>query len=74
MLCSRCTTMLHTCCCSKSYAFMALNPGLESVHWVQGHEHHHHHGHGHGQETSAAERFGIRSFVYSRRRPFHSQR
>lgn len=39
----------------------------------------HAHGHEHGpkakrQDTSAAKRFGIRSFVYSRRRPFHPQR
>ena len=27
-----------------------------------------------GKQTSAAERFGICSFVYQRRRPFHSQR
>jgi len=40
------------------------------------------HGHGHGHETdsyrqdttSASQRFGITSFVYSRRRPFHPQR
>lgn len=43
------------------------------------HDHKHEHGHGHGhshkrQETTAAERFGIRSFVYKRRLPFHPQR
>lgn len=52
-------------------------------HSHEGHEHHHHHDHEHKdghehshqrQETTAASRFGIRSFVYSRRRPFHSQR
>ena len=36
-----------------------------------GHEHHHHH---ERQETTAASRFGIRSFVYKRRLPFHPQR
>eukprot|EP00878_Enallax_costatus_P003472 GHUV01003685.1.p1 GENE.GHUV01003685.1~~GHUV01003685.1.p1 ORF type:complete len:386 (+),score=120.96 GHUV01003685.1:639-1796(+) len=51
----------------------------------QHHEHKHHHGedghsHGHGHnhkdhaETRAAKRFGIKSFVYSRRRPFHLKR
>eukprot|EP00887_Chlorella_sp_A99_P005800 scaffold1.g5800.t1 len=41
------------------------------------HHHHHHHHHGHRrerQETTAAKRFGIVSFVYERRRPFHPQR
>eukprot|EP00877_Chromochloris_zofingiensis_P009401 jgi/Chrzof1/4714/Cz14g23240.t1 len=39
------------------------------------HKHHHHeHKHKHADETRAATRFGIRSFVYSRRRPFHPQR
>lgn len=40
-------------------------------------EHHHHGEHKHhhaSKETTAALRFGIRSFVYSRRRPFHPQR
>ncbi|GFR40301.1 hypothetical protein Agub_g483 [Astrephomene gubernaculifera] len=37
------------------------------------HHHHHHHKHERG-ETRAAQRFGIRNFVYSRRRPFHPQR
>lgn len=35
-----------------------------------GHEHHHHD----RQETTAASRFGIKSFVYRRRLPFHPQR
>lgn len=44
------------------------------------HEHHHHHEHAAPkpkklrQETTAAARFGIRSFVYRRRRPFHPGR
>jgi len=43
-----------------------------------GHEHEHEHGHGHSHgnkdATTAATRFGIHNFVYSRRRPFHPQR
>ena len=45
-----------------------------------GHEHGHAHEHGHKQhhhdrqETTAASRFGIKSFVYRRRLPFHPQR
>ncbi|KAG2437513.1 hypothetical protein HXX76_006161 [Chlamydomonas incerta] len=38
-----------------------------------GHDHKHEHKHERG-ETRAAQRFGIRNFVYSRRRPFHPQR
>ncbi|KAL6762527.1 CobW/HypB/UreG, nucleotide-binding domain-containing protein [Haematococcus lacustris] len=39
------------------------------------HHHHHHHHHQHkSKETTAAMRFGINSFVYRRRRPFHPQR
>ncbi len=41
------------------------------------HEHHHHdhkHTHKEREATLAAKRFGISSFVYSRRRPFHPQR
>lgn len=40
-----------------------------------GHKHHHHHKHKKGSdETRAAARFGIKSFVYARRKPFHPQR
>ena len=39
------------------------------------HEHHHHdHGHRKGDETTASSRFGISSWVYERRRPFHVER
>ena len=37
------------------------------------HDHGHHHSHD-TQETTAAKRFGIRTFVYSSRRPFNMQR
>lgn len=46
----------------------------------QGHGHSHGNGHSHGHdhgskpETRAAKRFGIHSFVYCSRRPFHAQR
>ena len=52
-------------------------------HEHHGHDGHEHHGHGHGArsvdgggqgKTTAASRFGITSFVYSRRRPFHPAR
>ena len=48
----------------------------DAEHGEEGHHHHHHHHHT-GKptaETRAASRFGIRSFVYSRRRPFHPKR
>ncbi|KAK9791398.1 hypothetical protein WJX73_003423 [Symbiochloris irregularis] len=45
----------------------------ENGHSHKGHAHSHDHKH-QRQETTAATRFGIRSFVYTRRRPFHSQR
>ena len=45
---------------------------------AHGHDHKHGHGHSHAaadrQETTAATQYGIRSFVYARRRPFHSTR
>lgn len=39
-----------------------------------GHGQHHDHDHSVRPATRAAERFGIKSFVYCRRRPFHPQR
>lgn len=42
------------------------------------HEHKHEHSHGHNHkehaDTRAATRFGIKSFVYHKRRPFHLKR
>jgi G3E family GTPase len=38
------------------------------------HNHNHQHAHGNHAETTAKERFGITSFVFQRRRPFHPQR
>ena len=38
------------------------------------HSHDHDHDHSHPQETTAAIRFGIRSFVYSARKPFNMDR
>eukprot|EP00597_Dinobryon_sp_UTEXLB2267_P014374 CAMPEP_0170123442 /NCGR_PEP_ID=MMETSP0020_2-20130122/17477_1 /TAXON_ID=98059 /ORGANISM="Dinobryon sp., Strain UTEXLB2267" /LENGTH=532 /DNA_ID=CAMNT_0010354971 /DNA_START=174 /DNA_END=1772 /DNA_ORIENTATION=+ len=35
------------------------------------HNHDHSHSHEHSEATTAAQRFGISSFVYKRRRPFH---
>jgi len=35
------------------------------------HDHDHSHSHGHSHATTAEERFGITSFVYKRRKPFH---
>jgi len=38
------------------------------------HDHSHSHSHDHSQATTALDRFGITSFVYQRRRPFHPAR
>ncbi|KAG8459926.1 hypothetical protein KFE25_010975 [Diacronema lutheri] len=38
------------------------------------HKHEHKHEHKHAQAARFADRFGISSFVYARRRPFHPQR
>jgi G3E family GTPase len=38
------------------------------------HNHDHSHSHDHSQATTALDRFGITSFVYQRRRPFHPAR
>ena len=38
------------------------------------HDHSHSHSHSHAGATTAEERFGITSFVYQRRRPFHPAR
>ena len=38
------------------------------------HSHDHSHSHSHSHATTAEERFGITSFVYQRRRPFHPAR
>jgi G3E family GTPase len=56
--------------------------GEETHEHGDGHDHHHDHDDKHShhshkrprQATTAAARFGILSFVYSRRRPFHPQR
>jgi hypothetical protein len=63
-------------------------PAPRRTEQAAGHSHPHDHSHSHAghhehkpkpgsaetQETRAAARFGIRSFVYARRRPFHPQR
>lgn len=74
----------HSCCHQGS---ACCGDGKHHDHHEHQHEHHdHHHEHDHQhehqhggeaakrQKTTAASRFGIVSFVYERRRPFHPQR
>jgi hypothetical protein len=66
-----CWPMLEHC----SGSSVACTASADNLPTKQADGHHHHHHHHHERpSTTAAKRFGIKNFVYCRRRPFHPQR
>lgn len=64
----------HSTCTNPAHDHSHSHSSSAHIHsdaCTHDHDHGHGHDHSHGPTTTAASRFGITSFVYSRRVPFH---